>query len=75
MGVMIVPTRWRDRPAYILCSAGRDPDQGLLAWMREFASRTGAPFFYESRGERFGFGPPAFQHEMLARLERGERLW
>jgi hypothetical protein len=43
--------------------------------MREFASRTGAPFFYESRGERFGFGPPAFQQEMLARLERGERLW
>jgi hypothetical protein len=39
------------------------------------AGRTGAPFFYEQRGERFGFGPPAFQQEMLARLERGERLW
>jgi hypothetical protein len=75
LGVMIVPTRWRERPAYILCSAGRDPDEGLLAWMREFSSRTGAPFFYEQQGERFGFGPPAFQHEMLARLERGERLW
>ena len=37
--------------------------------------RTGAPFFYEQQGERFGFGPPAFQQEMLAKLARGERLW
>jgi hypothetical protein len=75
LGVMIVPVRWRERPAYILCSAPRDPDEGLLAWMRELASRTGSPFFYERQGERFGFGPPAFQQEMLAKLERGERLW
>lgn len=75
LGVMIVTTRWRQRSAYILVSAGRDPDKGLLAWMREFSSRTGAPFFYEQRGERFGFGPPAFQHEMMAKVARGERLW
>jgi len=43
--------------------------------MREFSSRTGAPFFYEQRGERFGFGPPAFQQEMLRKVENGERLW
>src|SRR5437016_14284067 len=72
---MIGSTQSRERPAYIPCSAGRDPDEALLAWMREFAARTGAPFFYEQRGERFGFGPPAFQQEMLAKLERGERLW
>ena len=40
-----------------------------------FALRTGAPFFYEQKGERFGFGPAAFQQEMLAKLERGEKLW
>ena len=75
LGVMIVGTRWRKQPAFILCSAGRDPDEGLLAWMHEFASRSGAPFFYEQKGERFGFGPPEFQQEMLGKLERGERLW
>ena len=75
LGVMIVTTQWRSQPAYIPVSAGRDPDERLLAWMRELASRTGAPFFYEQNGERFGFGPPAFQQEMLARLDRGERLW
>ena len=75
LGVMIVRTKWRERPAYILKSAGRDPDEALLAWMRGFSSRQGAPFFYEQAGERFGFGPPDFQHEMLAKLESGERLW
>src|SRR2546427_4982612 len=75
LGVMAVPTRWRARPAFILCSAGRDPDERLLEWMREFSSRTGAPFFYEQRGERFGFGPPEFQQEMLRKVENGERLW
>jgi hypothetical protein len=75
LGVMIVATQWRQRPAYILVSAGRDPDEALLAWMREFSARTGAPFFYEQQGSRYGFGPAAFQHEMLAQVERGERLW
>lgn len=75
LGVMIVPTRWRERPAYILKSAGRDPDESVLSWMRAFSVQSGAPFFYEERGERFGFGPAEFQHEMLAKLESGERLW
>jgi hypothetical protein len=72
---MIVATQWRQRPAYILVSAGRDPDEALLAWMRELSVSTGAPFFYEQNHSRYGFGPAAFQQEMLARVERGERLW
>jgi hypothetical protein len=75
LGVMIIATRWRNRPAFILRSAGRDPDESLLDWMRSLSARSGAPFFYEQAGERFGFGPPEFQHEMLAKLESGERLW
>ena len=43
--------------------------------MRSFSVESGAPFFYEQQGERFGFGPPEFQHEMLVKLESGERLW
>ncbi|HZE61286.1 MAG TPA: hypothetical protein VE085_12085 [Burkholderiales bacterium] len=63
-----------NRPAYIIKSAGRDPDEALLTWMRGLSVQTGAPFFYEQTGERFGFGPPEFQHEMLVKLETGERL-
>jgi hypothetical protein len=75
LGILIIPIRWRERTAYILRSAGRDPDEALLGWMRDFSLKTGRPFFYEQRGERFGFGPREFQEEMLARLERDERLW
>jgi hypothetical protein len=59
----------------VLRSAGRDPDEKLLGWMREFSLRTERPFFYEIAGERFGFGPIEFQREMLERVERGEKLW
>jgi len=75
LGVLIIAVRWREKTAYILRSAGRDPDEALLAWMQEFSVKTDRPFFYERGGERFGFGPREFQIEMLAALERGERLW
>ena len=32
---MIIPMRWRGCEAYVLRSAGRDPDERLLAWMRD----------------------------------------
>jgi hypothetical protein len=74
-GVMVIQMRWRGREAYVLRHAGRDPDETMLAWMREFSLRTGRPFFYEIEGERYGFGPPEFQLEMSERVARGEALW
>lgn len=75
LGVMIIPMRWRGNEAYMLRSAGRDPDAALIAWMEELSLRTRRPFFYERAGERFGFGPPEFQQEMSERVARGEALW
>ncbi len=75
IGVIAVTTRWRSAPALILVSAGNDPDQATLEWMRDHAQRTRTPFFYAQAGERFGYGPPEFQQEMMAKLARGERLW
>ncbi len=74
-GVIVVPMRWRDRQAYVLLSAGNDPQPELVAWMEAFAQASGSPFFYEHQGQRIGYGPPEFQQEMLAKLQRGERLW
>jgi hypothetical protein len=74
-GVIIVPLRWRGRAAFVLLSAGRDPDDAMLAWLKPYAQRTGTPFFYQRDGERIGYGPPEFQVEMLARLQQGEPLW
>lgn len=75
VGFIIVPTRWRDRAAFVLVSAGRDPAGETLAWMEAYARRTLSPFFYQQGIERIGYGPSDFQHEMQARLQRGERLW
>jgi hypothetical protein len=75
LGVIVIRMAWRGQPAYLLCSAGRDPDEELLKWMRDFSMRTGRPFFYEQAGEKLGFGPEAFQQDMLAKVQRGEPLW
>ena len=75
LGVIIVPMRWRDRAAFVLLSAGREPDDEMLGWMKPYAQASGSPFYYERDGERLGYGPPEFQQEMLARLAQGQRLW
>jgi hypothetical protein len=75
LGVIVIRIAWQNRPAYLLLSAGRDPDAGLLDWMRQFSVRTGSPFFYEQAGEKLGFGPAAFQHDMLMKAQRGEPMW
>ncbi len=75
IGVIIVRKQWRGRAAYVLTSAGRDPDEAILAWMRAFSVRNALPFFYEQSREWTAFGPPEFQIEMLQRLERNECLW
>ena len=74
-GFILVPLRWRERPAWVMLPAGRDPDEAALSWMQSRARATGEPFFYERQGERVGYGPPAFQMEMQAKLQRGEKLW
>jgi len=75
VGVIVVPLLWRARPAYVLLSAGRDPGDELLLWMRNYSQASGHPFFFQRSGERFGFGPHEFLAEMSAKVQRGERLW
>lgn len=75
IGVIVVPTRWRSAPAFILVSAGNDPGAEVLDWMRAHSETSRTPFFYQRDGERFGFGPLEFQLEMASRAARGEPLW
>jgi hypothetical protein len=74
-GVIIANVRWRGQSAYLLRSAGKDPDPALLAAMQRFSVQTGRPFFYEIQGEKLGFGPPLFQQDMLERARRGDPMW
>lgn len=75
LGVIVVPIRWQNQPAYLLRSAGRDPDEALLSWMKNFSVQTGRPFFYEEDGAKIGFGSVAFQQDMFRRAEQGEPMW
>ena len=75
IGVIIIRIRWRNRPAYLLLSAGRDPDAALITWMEAYAMRSGQPFFYSIKGEKVGFGPVEFLQEMQVRMARGEAMW
>lgn len=74
-GVILVATRWRDQPAWILLPAGRDASPEMLAWMRQYAQAKNQPFYYTQGSERLGYGSTLFQQDMLARLQRGEKLW
>lgn len=73
--IIVAKILWRGRLAFLLRSAGSDPSESLLVWMRQFSTATGYPFFYEQNGEKFGFGPPEFQQDMLSRLQSGETMW
>ena len=75
LGVIFVRIAWRGLPAWILVSAGRDPDEPLLEWMRRYSMATGAPFFYAQAAEQLGFGPLEFQQEMLLKAQRGAPMW
>ncbi|MEO6409623.1 MAG: SEC-C metal-binding domain-containing protein [Burkholderiaceae bacterium] len=75
IGVIVVDTHWRGAPARILVSAGNDPAEPVLDWLRADAQAQRTPFFYESAGERYGYGPADFQREMAQRVARGEKLW
>ncbi len=72
LGVIIVARQWRDRPGYEIISAGRDPDENLLNWMRAFSTKTGSPFVFYTNGYYRAFGVPEFQEDMRARAARGE---
>jgi hypothetical protein len=75
LGVIIVRIKWREHLAYLLVSAGHEPDPALIAWMERFSMQSGRPFFYESGGKKVGFGPPLFQQDMLQRAQSGQPMW
>ena len=72
LGVMIVARVWRNKAAYELIAAGRDPDENLLNWMQELSTTFGIPFLYRINGISCAFGVPEFQEDMRAKAARGE---
>ncbi len=75
LGVIFVRINWRDRPAWILVPAGRDPDEQLLEQMRRYSTSTGEPHLIKKPGKLLCFGSVEFQQDMLLKEQRGETPW
>ena len=73
--VMTGRSSWSGQPVDVLVSAGRDPDEKVLTWYRDYSTKTMRPFMYQLNEQWFGYGPVAFQQEMAAKVARGEPLW
>lgn len=75
LGVIFVPILWRDRRAWILVPAGKDPDENLMAQMRNHTQLTGEPHLIKKPDRLLCFGLPEFQQDMVSKSQRGESLW
>jgi hypothetical protein len=75
LGVIVLRARWRERAVFALVPAGRDPDAGLVEWMRALSNASGTPLLYQVQGEWYGHGPTELHRDLLAKKERGELLW
>lgn len=75
LGVIFLRATWRGTPIYGLFPAGRDPDEALLAWTKQFSEATRRPFLYQAQGLWYAHGPKEFQTEMLAKISREGRFW
>ena len=56
-------------------TAGKDPDEKLLTWYRQYSITNLRPFVYQVNARWYAFGPHAFQLEMAAKVARGVSLW
>ena len=76
-GVIVLLSKldWHGLEVDVVVPAGRDPDERVLAWMRNYGMQHNRPFIYQQEGLWHGFGPPAFQEEVRAKVQRGEALW
>jgi hypothetical protein len=63
LGVIFIQIAWRDRPAWILVSAERDPDEELLEWMRRYSMRPGVRSSMRRPGKNSVSGPSNFSRK------------
>ena len=73
-GAIVLALRWRDRDAYCLVTDGREPDAGMLDWMRAYSRATGTPFLVRLAGRHRAYGPAEFQQDVQERAARGAPL-
>ncbi len=84
---MLLPgvREWGGLQVDLALPVGRKIPGRALQWLKQFSQRHGRPLLYleYARGPEglsaeprvLAHGPPEFQREIIARLQRGEALW
>ncbi|MBP8019085.1 MAG: hypothetical protein KAY82_03525 [Hylemonella sp.] len=75
LGVLIVLHVWRGRRSWILTTAGRDPSDELMEFMRDYTRATGEPHLIKRPGKLLCYGSPLFQQDMLELERCGKAPW
>ena len=66
---------WRGLPVDVVVPVGEQPKKKALDWLTRFCAENRRLLVYQTGGEWFAFGPPAFQTDITSRLARGETPW
>ena len=77
--------RWNGLPVDLAVPVGRRIPPRALNWLKQFCEKHQRPLVYteqivengqfQTQQQVLGFGPPAFQEELLQWQREGKRLW
>jgi hypothetical protein len=76
-GFVLLPAKlqWRGLRVDVAVPTGAGLRERALIWLKDFSRREQRPLLYQVGEDWYAFGPPEFQHEIKARIDRGETLW
>ncbi|MGH8446987.1 MAG: hypothetical protein ACREVL_17085 [Solimonas sp.] len=83
--VLFGKLRWQGHAVDLAVPAGGEIPPATLSWLQDFALRHGRPLVYtaqivkdgrfQKQQELYGYGPPAFQQEVLRWQREGFKPW
>ena len=66
---------WHNLPVDVAVAVGSAPKRKALDWLKRFSIERRRCLMYQIDNEWFAFGPPAFQAEIVERIQRGDTAW
>ena len=83
--VMFNKLNWNGYPVDLAVPAGKRIPPRSLEWLKNFAATNSRPLIYteqvtesgefQKQQQIFGYGPPAFQQDLLRWQQEGKKLW
>ena len=73
--LLVASFAWHGMPVDVAVPSGAAIKEKALAWLQHFYAEHKRLLIFKIDEEWYAFGPPAFQHDIRSRLQRGEILW